>query len=208
MTRIDTALDTVSRTCNEAQGHTRLSNTQLLNQPQSYAHKFAPQPTESIFRHPNQVSIASSVELDSLVKRVQIAVGDEIPRTPVHLFSIRFLIVVSKDHKIKRRSLPASPIEPLESFHCGEMSVASKQYLQKYGLLSNSGAHNSPLRRHSPPYKGTTFEANTSRKGPSNNNYSSLLDNYYNNQKRERREEECDENILDMENLRRLPKLT
>lgn len=89
------------------------------------------------------------------------------------------------------------------------MSVASKQYLQKYGLL-NGG--NSPLRRHSPTYRGMSYEPSSSLKEPERS-YSSILYNYhnqnnYNYQKRERREAERDENILDMENLRRLPKLT
>jgi hypothetical protein len=92
------------------------------------------------------------------------------------------------------------------------MSVASKQYLQKYGLL-NGG--NSSLRRHSPTtYRGLTCEPSSSLKEPERS-YSSILYNYHNQnhsphnyQKRERREAERDENILDMESLRRLPKLT
>lgn len=98
--------------------------------------------------------LSSTSDLDSLVKRVQEAIGDEPPRSP----ELRRYI----NHRpLATPPMPDSPVRSSETFNYGELSVASQQYLHKYGLLAPS---DSPVHGQSSHYLREPFKPVASSK--------------------------------------------
>jgi hypothetical protein len=80
-------------------------------------------------------------DLDDLVRRVQDAIGDA-PRTP------EFKRIFTDRYSVQRT--PPEPTNGNETEHLGELSIASKQYLKKYGLLPPSPKHQRSHQSHQP----------------------------------------------------------
>lgn len=90
----------------------------------------------------------SGSDLDQLVRRVQQAIGDDPPRSPEFK---RYFSSYSPLHNTRTHLLP-SHNDTIDS-PGSELSVASKQYLEKYGLLGASPTRNRARERFREPYK-------------------------------------------------------
>lgn len=94
---------------------------------------------------------------------------------------------------------PSSPCEADDSLNYSELSVASQQYMHKYGLLPAS-----PTPRHRPQHRQAFKPVNPSRLG-----YGHAQDGHspsYHPSKAKRTGVPEGDRILDIENLRLLPK--
>lgn len=125
MNSIDRALETVSRRCE------RPSDPWLTRPAVSESYQSPP--------------LSSGSDLDQLVKRVQQAIGDDPPRSPEFK---RYFSTYSPIHDTR------SPGDTIDS-PGSELSVASKQYLEKYGLLGASPTRNRARNQFREPYKPT-----------------------------------------------------
>lgn len=141
MNSIDRALETVSR---------RPAEPWLARSSTSESYQNAP--------------LSSGSDLDQLVKRVQQAIGDDPPRSPEFK---RYFSTYSPLHDT-RSDILASPGDTIDS-PGSELSVASKQYLEKYGLLAASPTRNRARNQFREPYKPTN---------PSKLYYGHVHDNY------------------------------
>lgn len=137
--------------------------------------------------------IENASDLDSLVKRVQEAIGDEPPRSPEMKRYFSGPYAGSNNHHYL--ASPGSDSETISS----ELSLASKEYMQKYGLLPPSPV---PRRYQNfrEPYKPVNPSRLAFEKMP---NDVSPSDRHYTRPKSARLEE----NMEDRENIRILPNI-
>ena len=87
------------------------------------------------------INLEDKTDLDRLVRRVQEAIGDEPPRSPE-------LRRYMQNSRYCQPETPPIADSPVNSFHYGELSIASQQYLQKYGLLQSERPSASPSSRY------------------------------------------------------------
>lgn len=183
---IDRALDSVARTCERP---SRAGEPWPVRPPMdsSPVLPYRPQSSAGTASGGGGGGLLSSAsDLDQLVRRVQAAIGEDPPRSP----EFRRYFTTYSPFAAEEEAEEPSP------GHSSEMSLASQEYLRKYGLMPASPTHRiRSTRSHQPvrPSKLTYGQVYETESSPP----------YHSRSKQQRHERELDE----LENMRILPNI-